>query len=72
MDRDVQRLITKDRSSGMIHLRLVVDGKSFTQEGCNLDDAGEYDVLDDLPADIDISMLCRNDFPMMHDKSKPE
>ncbi len=70
MDRDVQRIITKDRSSGMIHLRLVVDGKEFTQEGCNLDDAGSHDTLEDLPTDIDLSMFCRNDFPLMHDQAK--
>lgn len=64
---DVERVVTRDRSSGIIHLRLKVNGKEYTQEGCNLDDAGDFEVLPDLPEDIESVMLCRNDFPQFHD-----
>ena len=56
-----------DRSSGMIHVRYRIDGKLRVNEGCNLDDAGAYDVIPDLPSPLDIAKLCRNDFPQAHD-----
>ena len=32
----------------MYHLRLRVNGRLYTSEQCNLDDAGAYDIMDDL------------------------
>lgn len=64
---DVERIITRDKSSGMIHLRLRVNNKDYTQEGCNLDDAGDFEILTDLPEDIESARFCRNDFPELHD-----
>ena len=67
MERQVEKIITRDRSSGTIHLRLRVNGQLYTQEGCNLDDAGAYDILPELPEDMESAQFCRNDFPQMHD-----
>lgn len=66
-DYNVERIITEDVSSGMIHLRLKVNGKMYSHEGCNLDDAGAYRVLPALPEDMEAALFCRNDFPEMHD-----
>ncbi len=41
-DREVRTIYTEDVSSGMGHVRLVVNGQSMTSEADNLDDAGEY------------------------------
>lgn len=61
------RVITRDKSSGMIHLRLRFNGKLYVQEGCNTDDAGDFDILPHLPEDMEVAKFCRNDFPDMHD-----
>ncbi len=66
----IERIITQDRSSGMIHLRLKVNGNLYTQEGCNLDQAGEYDILTDLPEQVDLNRFCATDFPQMHDPAR--
>lgn len=63
----VEKIITRDKSSGMIHLRLSVNGKLYAQEGCNTDDAGDYEVLDELPEDMESALFCKSDFPSMHD-----
>lgn len=65
-DYDVERIITRDNSSGMHHLRLVVNGKTYTQEADNLDDAAGYTVVP-LPEDIESSNWCRRCFPELHD-----
>jgi hypothetical protein len=56
---------TRDVSSGRIHKRYPTpDGKLATLEGCNLDDAGAYEIVDeDTVANADHDTLCRNDFP---------
>jgi hypothetical protein len=64
---DVERIITRDNSSGMHHLRLVVNGKTFVQEADNLDDAGAYTIVPDLPEDIESVEFCRRCFPELHD-----
>jgi len=53
---------TRDRSSGHVHKRVRLGDHLATIEGDNLDDAGQYDVLETL-ADVDPSDLCRNCFP---------
>jgi len=64
---DVERIITRDRSSGMHHLRLVINGKTYTQETDNLDAAGAYDVVPELPEDIESAKFCKRCFPELHD-----
>ncbi len=60
-------VFTQDRSSGRIHRRYQGEsGKLYAFEGCNLDDAGDFDVVDH--ADVlaaDPSKLCKNDFPTL-------
>ena len=63
----IERVLTKDRSSGTIHLRLRMNGRFYSQEGCNLDQAGDYEILPALPEDIDSAKFCRTDFPEFHD-----
>ena len=67
MEPTVERIITRDRISGMYHLRLVVNGKTYTQEADNLDDAGEYDIVPQLPEDIESAKWCDRCFPQLHD-----
>lgn len=56
---------TLDKSSGRIHKRYPTpDGKLATLEGCNLDQAGAYEVVDEeFVANADRDALCGNDFP---------
>jgi hypothetical protein len=66
----VEEVVTRDASSGRLHIRLLrEDGKLFTQEGCNLDQAGGYTILtaEELIAAIERAepgMLCENDWPV--------
>lgn len=63
-DREVSRVITRDRSSGRVHVRLFVNGQPLTDERCNLDDAGAYEVVpDEAIAELDRDALCRRCFP---------
>lgn len=66
---DVQRIITRDRSSGMHHLRFVVNGRTYANEQDNLDDADKYDIVE-LPEDIQASKWCRRCFPELWDFDK--
>jgi hypothetical protein len=66
-DKAIEKIITRDRSSGRYHIRLNVNGRIFAQEQCNLDDAGAYEIVSALPEDIDSVKLCRNCFPTLHD-----
>ena len=63
----VERIITRDDSTGMHHLRFVINGKTYTQEADNLDDAGQYTVVDELPEDIEGANFCARCFPELHD-----
>jgi hypothetical protein len=57
-------VLTKDRSSGRIHRRgRIVDIPGLMSfEGCNLDQAGTFDVIPDLSHVSDESVLCVNCF----------
>lgn len=68
----VEQITTKDVSSGRLHHRLVVDGKTYTLEADNLDAAGEYTILpsggradrgDGVPIGTDPALLCKRCFP---------
>jgi len=66
----VDTVITKDRSSGRLHKQYYDSdtGKFASYEGCNLDSAGEFDVV--LWSDAETAepkQLCRNDFPDKQD-----
>ena len=64
-----EEVITRDRSSGRLHKQtLREDGRLTSFEGCNLDDAGEAEILTPEEATRAIEnaepwSLCRNDFP---------
>jgi hypothetical protein len=59
-----EEVFTRDSSSGQIHRRINVDGELYTIEGCNLDDAGAYEVVDlDTVKAAPLGVLCSNDFP---------
>lgn len=62
-------VLTRDRSTGRLHRQtLRDDGKLASFEGCNLDDAGEAEILTEAEAAQALEsaepwQLCRNDFP---------
>ena len=57
-------IYTRDLSSGRIHKRWRMPGGNIaTYEACNLDDAGDYEVLDTLSADSDAEAFCKRCFP---------
>lgn len=64
-----EEVVTRDRSSGRLHRQtLRDDGKLASYEGCNLDDAGEAEILtpEEAARAIEIAepwQLCHNDFP---------
>lgn len=54
-------VVTRDRSSGMVHLRVRRGKQLLSDEACNLDDAGEFDILAEIPTDD--ANLCARCFP---------
>jgi hypothetical protein len=59
-----EEVFTRDSSSGQIHRRINVDGELYTIEGCNLDDAGAYEIVGpDALENAEPGQLCENDFP---------
>jgi hypothetical protein len=60
------RIFTRDRSSGRYHTRYIekVKGRPrrLVDERCNLDQAGKYDVVDEIPASADENTLCKHCF----------
>lgn len=61
---EAEIVITRDRSSGRVHRRYRLAGSAelVAHEGCNLDDAGEFDVLDSTDG-VEPADLCERDFP---------
>jgi hypothetical protein len=56
-------IYTRDLSSGRVHKRWRMPGGNLaTYEACNLDEAGDYIVADDL-TDIDAEAFCERCFP---------
>lgn len=63
---EAEEVFTRDRSNGRVHKRYRVAGaeKLATREGCNLDQAGAYDEIDEAAvAATNPALLCGNDFP---------
>jgi hypothetical protein len=57
-------IYTRDLSSSRIHKRWRMPGGNLaTFEGCNLDDAGDFEVVDTLSADSDDEAFCKRCFP---------
>jgi hypothetical protein len=68
---NVDEIVTRDLSSGRFHKRIRYEGRIYTLEGCNLDQAGEYEILPKsgtsrgidnrgVPVGTDDSLLCQN------------
>lgn len=56
-------VVLRDTSSGRLHRATqTAGGRLRTDEGCNIDQAGEHEILDILPPDPDVVLLCRNCF----------
>jgi len=67
-ERNVTPILTRDRSSGKYHERYVVvqtDGgeRMVTDERCQADQSGKFDVVDELPEAADRNVLCYYCFP---------
>lgn len=60
--RDAKIVLTEDVSSGRVHERLYRNGGLRSSEGCNLDDAGHFRVIDSIDG-IAPDKLCRRCFP---------
>lgn len=63
---EAEVVYTRDLSSGRVHTRYRVEGSSAlaTREGCNVDQAGAYELVDaDFVAATNPALLCDNDFP---------
>ncbi len=63
---EAEVVYTRDLSSGRIHARYRVEGstKLATREGCNLDEAGAYEIVDGVfVATSNPVLLCASDFP---------
>jgi hypothetical protein len=62
-EQGLRRIFTRDRSSGRYHTRYVESVKGrpriLVDERCNTDQAGKYDVVDEVPASADENTLCR-------------
>lgn len=67
----LQRVVTRDLSSGRFHKRYRIAGRMYSQEGCNLDQAGGYEVMPrqsrgidgrGVPVGTDPALLCENCF----------
>ena len=56
-------VILRDKSSGRFH-RAAQDeaGQLLSHEADNLDESGEYEILDQLPPDVDNDKLCKRCF----------
>lgn len=81
----VEEIVTRDKSSGRFHKRFIISSRGFdadqslkraqrilTDERCNLDQAGSYDVMPTIsraidgrgvPVGTDESLLCEYCFP---------
>lgn len=66
----VERIITRDNSSGMHHVRIRINGKTYTQEADNLDASGEYTVVDG-PPETGV-LWCERCFPEIEAHPQPE
>lgn len=71
-------VVTRDKSTGRLHRQtLRDDGKLASYEGCNLDDAGESEILTEEEAayaiqQAEAGQLCENDFPDVGDVGDAE
>lgn len=71
-ERNVETVYTRDRSSGRIHARTRVNGQLMSDERCNLDDAGAYDVVTEAEAMAPDADRCAYDFPAIdNDEVEP-
>lgn len=58
----MQGVILRDLSSGKFH-RAADDGSGLlTHEADNLDQAGDFEILESLPPDVDMDKLCKRCF----------
>jgi hypothetical protein len=56
-------VLTRDKSSGHVHQRVRLGDSLATLEGDNLDEAGQYEIIENLDG-IPAADLCRNCFPV--------
>jgi hypothetical protein len=64
---EVDAVVIRDVSSGRYHRAARIGTSLASPEGCNRDQAGAYEVLEELPPDVDFGELCKRCF-----KPEPE
>ena len=56
-------VILRDKSSGRFHRAAQDDsGQLLSHEADNLDQAGDYEIVEQLPPDVDNALLCKRCF----------
>lgn len=58
----MREVILRDKSSGRFHKAAQDGDKLLTHEADNLDEAGDYELVDNIPPDVDMDLLCRRCF----------
>lgn len=68
----VEEIVTRDNSSGRFHKRYRIGDRLLVDERCNLDQAGDFEVMPQMsraidgrgvPVGTDATMLCKWCFP---------
>lgn len=60
--REAQPVYTVDLGSGRVHQRVYIEGRLLTDERDNLDDAGDFKVIDSIEG-VEPEYLCKRCFP---------
>lgn len=58
----MHEVILRDVSSGRYHKGAQDGSGLLTHEADNLDSAGAYEIVDNLPPDVDMKLLCQRCF----------
>ena len=58
----MHEVILRDLSSGKFHKGASDGSGLLTHEADNLDQAGAYEIVDNLPPDVDMDKLCKRCF----------
>jgi hypothetical protein len=60
---EVEALVIRDLSSGRYHRAFREGDNLATFEGDNLDQAGEYEIVPEVPEGVEYHLLCQRCYP---------